>query len=111
MQNQNSTSEHRSYKTHGHESITKTSQMSTHAIRNEYSSCPRVEDLDRYGPVEDPEASLRCSTMQTALQLQVIFDEVIKIGMSVTVITAHSVLLVLHYKGIWCVSRVVDFAT
>ena len=54
---------------------------------------------------------LRCSTMQTALQLQVIFDEVIKIGMSVTVITAHSVLLVLHYKGIWCVSRVVDFAT
>ena len=75
------------------------------------SSCPRVEDLDRYGPVEDPEASLRCSTMQTALQLQVIFDEVIKIGMSVTVITAHSVLLVLHYKGIWCVSRVVDFAT
>ena len=32
MQNQNSTSEHRSYKTHGHESITKTSQMSTHAI-------------------------------------------------------------------------------
>ena len=54
---------------------------------------------------------LRCSTMQTALQLQVIFDEVIKIGMSVTVITAHSVLLVLHYKGIWCVSRVVDLGT
>ena len=73
------------------------------------SSCPRVEDLDRYGPVEDPEASLGCCTMQTALQIQVIFDEIIKIAISFTVIAVHIVLLVPHYKGICCVSRVVDF--
>ena len=47
--------------------------------------------------------------MQTALQIQVKFDEIIKIAISFTVIAVHIVLLVPHYKGIWCVSRVVDF--
>ena len=47
--------------------------------------------------------------MQTALQIQVIFDEFIKIAISFTVIAVHIVLLVPHYKGICCVSRVVDF--
>ena len=47
--------------------------------------------------------------MQTALQIQVIFDEIIKIAISFTVIAVHIVLLVPHYKGICCVSRVVDF--
>ena len=63
----------------------------------------RVEDRDPWRI----RSHLRC-TMQNALQIQVIFDEIIKIAISVTII-AHIVLLVLHYKSIWCVSRVVDF--
>ena len=51
---------------------------------------------------------LRC-TMQNALQIQVIFDEIIKIAISVTIIAHIVLLVVLHYKSIWCVSRVVDF--